>query len=153
MDARFRLRKRELMEECVVPPQVFRGVLPRLETFIRPFARLLSRSDQRGHMTTYLQGLLSDLEHKNTESIAYLFGQDRQPLQWFVGQSPWDDESMRDELVSQIGQTIGRDDGVIVFDPSGFPKSGEESVGVARQWCGRLGKVENCQVAVYMGYV
>jgi SRSO17 transposase len=47
---------------------------------------------------------------------------------------------------------LGEEDGVIVFDPSAFPKSGCESVGTARQWCGRLGKVENCQVAVYMGY-
>jgi SRSO17 transposase len=48
---------------------------------------------------------------------------------------------------------LGRADGVLVVDPSGFPKSGPESVGVARQWCGRLGQVDNCQVAVYLGYV
>jgi len=55
-------------------------------------------------------------------------------------------------LVRQVGETLGEEDGVIVFDPSGFPKSGRESVGTARQWCGRLGKLDNCQVAVYMGY-
>jgi SRSO17 transposase len=75
------------------------------------------------------------------------------PLQWFLGMSDWDHEPLRDELVRQVGQTLGDDDGVLVFDPSGFPKSGRQSVGVARQWCGRLGKVDNCQVAVYMGYV
>jgi SRSO17 transposase len=48
---------------------------------------------------------------------------------------------------------LGQSDGVLVFDPSGLPKSGRESVGVARQWCGRLGKVDNCQVALYLGYV
>ena len=67
--------------------------------------------------------------------------------------SDWDHGPLRDELVSQVGNTLGEEDGVIVFDPSGFPKSGRESVGTARQWCGRLGKVDNCQVAIYMGYV
>ena len=54
---------------------------------------------------------------------------------------------------SQVKTHLGQGDGVLVFDPSGFPKSGRESVGVARQWCGRLGKVDNCQVAIYLGYV
>lgn len=75
------------------------------------------------------------------------------PLQWFMGVSDWDHEPLRDELVQQVGQALGDVDGVLVFDPSGFPKSGRQSVGVARQWCGRLGKVDNCQVAIYMGYV
>jgi SRSO17 transposase len=48
---------------------------------------------------------------------------------------------------------LGQADGVLVFDPSAFPKSGRESVGVARQWCGRLGQVDNCQVAISLGYV
>ena len=53
----------------------------------------------------------------------------------------------------QVKTHLGQGDGVLVFDPSGFPKSGRQSVGVARQWCGRLGKVDNCQVAIYLGYV
>jgi len=60
---------------------------------------------------------------------------------------------LRHTLRSQVGQQLGQADGVLVFDPSAFPKSGRESVGVARQWCGRLGKVDNCQVAIYVGYV
>jgi SRSO17 transposase len=65
----------------------------------------------------------------------------------------WDDAPLRQELLGQVGKQLGQADGVLVFDPSGFPKSGGESVGVARQWCGRLGKVDNCQVAIYLGYV
>jgi SRSO17 transposase len=57
------------------------------------------------------------------------------------------------KLAQQVGEELGEDDGVIVIDPSAFPKQGKRSVGVSRQWCGRLGKVDNCQVAVYMGYV
>ena len=55
---------------------------------------------------TFVQGLLSDLEHKNVESIAYRFGQDRMPLQWFVGMSDWDDELLREELVRQVGEQL-----------------------------------------------
>jgi len=153
MDAKYEARKRELLDECVVAPEVFDRVMPRLERFMAPFVEHLVRSEQAGHAMTVVQGLLSDLEHKNVESIAYRFGQGRMPLQWFVGGSDWDDGPLRDQLAGQIGRQLGREDGVIVFDPSAFAKSGKQSVGVARQWCGRLGKVENCQVAVYMGYV
>jgi SRSO17 transposase len=113
----------------------------------------LVRKEQVAHAQTFVQGLLSDLDHKNVESIAYRFGQERMPLQWFIGFSDWDHGPLRDELARQVGRTLGQADGIIVFDPSAFAKSGRESVGVARQWCGRLGKVDNCQVAVYMGYV
>lgn len=153
MEATFEQRKEKLLEECTLAPQVFERVMPRLEKFMEPFVVMLSRREQIDHAHTFVQGLLSDLKAKNVESIAYRFGQDRMPLQWFVGMSDWDDEPLREELIRQIGKQLGRDDGVLVFDPSAFPKSGKESVGVARQWCGRLGKVDNCQVAVYMGYV
>jgi SRSO17 transposase len=153
MEADYEVRKEQLLDECAVAPQVFDRVMPRLERFMEPFVESLVRREQVEHARAFVQGLLSDLDHKNVESIAYRFGQERMPLQWFVGMSDWDDEPLRDELVRQVGEQLGEDDGVIVFDPSAFPKSGRESVGVARQWCGRLGKVDNCQVAVFMGYV
>ena len=67
------------------------------------------------HARTFVQGLLSDLDHKNAESIAYRFGQEQMPLQWFVGVSDWNDERLRDELVRQVGRQLGENDGVIVF--------------------------------------
>ncbi len=146
-------RRRELLKECKLAPQIPNNVLPRLERFMAPFVERFVRSEQVEHAQIFVQGLLSDVKTKNVESIAYRFGQDRMPLQWFIGMSNWDQKPLRDELVGQVAQTLGDEDGVIVFDPSGFPKSGHESVGVSRQWCGRLGKVDNCQVAVYMGYV
>lgn len=149
----FEKRKQELLDECKIAPEILGGVMPRLESFMDPFVESFVRIEQVEHVQTFVQGLLSDLEHKNAESIAYRFGQERMPLQWFLGTSDWDYEPLRDELVRQVGQTLGDDNGVLVFDPSGFSKSGRQSVGVARQWCGRLGKVDNCQVAVYMGYV
>lgn len=153
MEEKYEVRKEQLLEECAVAAQVFDRVMPRLERFMEPFVESLVRREQVEHAHTFVQGLLSDLDHKNVESIAYRFGQERMPLQWFVGVSDWSDDPLRDLLVRQVGRQLGEDDGVIVFDPSAFPKSGHGSVGVARQWCGRLGKIENCQVAVFMGYV
>ena len=100
-----------------------------------------------------MTGLCSDVKRKNAETIAYFHDQDRQAMQKFIGQVPWDHRPLIGELARQIGAELGEPDGVLVFDPSGFPKQGKESVGVARQWCGRLGKVDNCQVGIYMAYV
>lgn len=149
----FQARKAAVLKECELAPQVFAEVSLRLEQFMQPFVDNLARQEQVGHALTFVRGLLSDLEHRNVESIAYRFGQDRMPLQWFIGVSRWDDQPLRQELTRQIARDLGDPEGVLVFDPSAFPKSGRNSVGVARQWCGRLGKVDNCQVAVYLGYV
>lgn len=153
MDATYEQRRQDLLDECKVAPEIFEQVVPRLEAFMKPFVESFVRKEQVEHARTFVQGLLSDLDHKNVESIAYRFGQERLPLQWFVGVSEWDHRPLGDELVRQVGESLGEEDGVLVFDPSAFPKSGRESVGVARQWCGRLGKNDNCQVAVYMAYV
>ena len=153
MERRFERRKAELLSDCQVPPAVFGGMLERLEQFAQPFVGCLRRPEQRVHAQTYLHGLLSDLERKNAESIAYRHDEERQGLQAFIGTAPWDHHPLIDELGGQVGRELGEEDGVIVFDPSAFPKKGRHSVGVARQWCGRLGKVDNCQVGVFMGYV
>src|SRR5947207_247320 len=153
MQRRFRVRLDELLEDAEVPPGLLRGVLPRLETFLEPFVASLSRAEQRHNAQHYVQGLLSDLNDKNAEAIAYLHDQQRQALQKFLGQSLWDHDPLLDELSRQVGVELGEPEGVLVLDPSAFPKKGTESVGVQRQWCGRLGKKDNCQVGVYLGYV
>ena len=153
MERRFELRKEAMLAECKVAPQVFGSALERLSKFLEPFAELLSQAAQREHAAEYMSGLISDLERKNVESIAYFHDQDRRDLQHFVGCAQWDHQPLMMELARQVGEELGEEDGVIVFDPSGFPKQGKKSVGVARQWCGRLGKVDNCQLAVYMAYV
>lgn len=152
MERRYELRLRELLNEAVVSPEQVRGLLERLERFVEPFAACLVRSKQRELAQQYVAGLVSQVERKNVESIAYHHDQDRQALQKFVGQYTWDHRPLIGELVRQVGSRLGRDDAVLVFDPSGFPKKGTESVGVQRQWCGRLGKVDNCQVGVYLAY-
>jgi SRSO17 transposase len=153
MERRYRVRLDELLEDAEVPPGLLRGVLPRLETFLQPFVESLRSAEQRTNAQDYVEGLLSDLESKDAESIAYLHDRERQGLQKFIGQADWDHRPLLNELSRQVGVQLGEPDGVLVFDPSAFPKKGSESVGVARQWCGRLGKVENCQVGIYLGYV
>jgi SRSO17 transposase len=152
MHWRYRLRKQQLLDECEIPPEVFQGGLERLADFARPFAECLVRREQRDHARTYLAGLVSDLKHKTAESIAYRHDQVRHGLQHFVGSSTWDHRPLLRELAGQVGREIGTPDGVIVFDPSGFAKKGKASVGVQRQWLGRLGKVDNGQVGVFMAY-
>src|SRR6266851_2039481 len=153
MDARYAFRKNQLLQECEVAPEIFEQVIPRLYTFMEPFVKTFQGQVAVQHAKTYVCGLLSDVERKNVESIAYRFGQSRLPLQAFIGWDAWDDEPLRSALRRQVKNHLGQGDGVLVFDPSGMPKSGRESVGGARQWCGRLGKVDNCQVAIYLGYV
>jgi SRSO17 transposase len=152
MIVRYEERFREMMAQAEVAPETMRDVLDRLETFVHPFCASLGSTAHR-RIAEYLTGLLSDLDHKTAEGIAYLLDQDRQPMQRFIGQADWDHRPLLVTLAKQVGERLGEPDGVIVFDPSAFAKKGDKSVGVARQWCGRLGKVENCQVGVYMGYV
>ena len=66
---------------------------------------------------------------------------------------PWDHRPLLTVVVGQVAERLGEPDGIIAFDPSSFPKRGAHSVGVKRQWCGHRGKVDNCQVGVFMGYV
>lgn len=152
MECSFETRKGELELECRLPVNLLSSVSSRLKSFMKPFLSSYRRHEQAAHATTFVQGLCSDLEHKNGESIAYLFGLNRKTIQHFIGESRWDDRPLRAELARQVASDLGESNGVIVLDPSAFPKSGKQSVGVARQWCGRLGKTENCQVAVYLGY-
>ena len=153
MERRFAVRYEELMAEAEVKPEALEGVLGRLKEFVRPFAASLEHAAQRSHLEEYVTGLVSNVKRKNIETIAYLHEQDRQPLQKFIGQKPWKWQPMIGELARQIGATLGEASGVLVIDPSGVLKQGKASVGVARQWCGRAGKVDNCQVGVYLGYV
>lgn len=153
MEQRFTVRKRKMLAEAVIQPAVSRGMLERLASFAAPFVAGFGRREQTAHARTYLSGLVSDVGRKNVESIAYRHDQSRKGLQHFIGESTWDHGPLLAELAGQVGTELGEADGVIVFDPSGFKKCGADSVGVARQWLGRYGKVDNGQVGLYMGYV
>ena len=153
MDRRFDTRLKDMLAQAEIPSDLIDGWLARLKTFVQPFTASLSAPEQHLHTVEYVTGLLSKLERKTGEGIAYLHDQERQGLQKFIAQVPWDYQPLLKTLARQVGDDLGEADGVIVFDPSAFPKKGDKSVGVARQWCGRNGKIDNCQVAIYMAYV
>lgn len=143
---------RSLLAEADVSAEAVRGCRGRLTRFLRRYLPLFYRKEQRHNAALVIRGLLSDLERKTCEPIAYREGVERKPIQFFVGTGKWDDEAVMAELRRHVVATLADPNGVLVIDPSGFPKKGTESVGVKRQWCGRLGKIENCQVGVYLAY-
>ena len=146
-------RQEELLCDCIVSPDVFHSMVDRLCDFVVPYQYALETEAGRRNVHLYLQGLLSHLPRKNVEDIATLVDVERLVLQEFVGTAPWDHRPLVRVLVGQVVERLGEPDGIIAFDPSSFPKRGTHSVGVKRQWCGHRGKVDNCQVGVFMGYV
>ena len=146
-------RREELLSDCIVSPDVCNPMVDRLSEFIAPYQHALETEAGKRNVHLYLQGLLSHLPGKNAEDIATLVDVERQVLQAFIGTAPWDHRPLIEVLVGQVADRLGQPDGIIAFDPSSFPKRGTHSVGVKRQWCGHRGKVDNCQVGVFMGYV
>ncbi|HSC58862.1 MAG TPA: IS701 family transposase [Gemmatimonadales bacterium] len=142
-----------LLADAVVLPEDVRGLRDHLTRFLERYLPRFYRQEQRGHAAAFVRGLLSGLERKSAEPIARQAGIPRKNLQYFVGCGAWDDEAVMAELRGHVRAELAEPDGVIVIDPSGFPKKGGDSCGVARQWCGRLGKVDNCQLGVFLAYV
>jgi SRSO17 transposase len=117
------------------------------------FADLYYRQEQAQWGYKYLQGLMLPIKRKSIEPMALtLDGGDVQAMQQFIGQGQWHDEALLRQHWALVDETLGAADGGCIVDGSDFPKQGEHSVGVARQWCGRLGKVENCQAGVFTAY-
>jgi SRSO17 transposase len=123
-----------------------------LERYYQEFRPAFERRDQAAHGWVYLKGLLSDLPRKVTERIALRFGVNVRSLQHFMGQSTWRCEELLKRHQALVVETLGEADGVVLVDECGQVKQGKHSVGVARQWCGSVGKVANAQVGVYLGY-
>src|SRR5215510_7662161 len=146
-------RREALLSDCLVSPDIFHQMLDRLGEFVVPYQRALASEAAHHPMQLYLQGLLSQLPRKNAEAIAAWVDVERQVIQDFIGTVPWDHRPLVAVLVGQVADRWGEPDGIIAFDPRSFPKRGTHSVGVKRQWCGHRGKVDNCQVGVFMGYV
>jgi SRSO17 transposase len=146
-------RQEALLRDCIVSPDVFDRMVERLCDFAVPYQHALETEAGKRNLYLYLQGLLSHLPRKNAEDIATLVDVERLVLQAFIGTAPWDHRPLVRVLVGQVVDQLGEPNGIIAFDPSSFPKRGTHSVGVKRQWCSPRGKVDNCQVGVYMGYV
>lgn len=126
----------------------------RLLCFSKQFDSCFRREEQRVISATYLKGLASDLEAKSAEPIAlrYLSEKAVRNTQHFLTTGIWDEEALKIKHQEGLAKIISEDNGVFTVDSSEVPKKGKESAGVARQYCGNLGKIANCQSGVYLGY-
>jgi SRSO17 transposase len=124
-----------------------------LKAFHENFAECFQRSESRDNFYRYMAGQFTQLERKSIEPIAFAIeGGKVRAMQRFVSDAPWDDEKISSRYRSLVAEDLGHPDAAIIFDESGFPKKGDDSIGVAKQYCGNLGKVENCQVGVFATY-
>ena len=125
-----------------------------LAEHLATFTPYLGRSEQKKHFTTLVQGRLSDLDRKSNEPIAMAFsgvGSVRNVAN-FMSRDNWDEKGMLEAYRKETGELLFHPEGMITGDGCDFPKKGKHSVGVQRQYCGRLGKTDNCQASVMVGY-
>lgn len=123
------------------------------EAFHARFAGLFQRSEPRAQAALYLRGLMAPVQRKNGWQLAEAMGDgDPQKMQRLLYQASWDVDAVRDELQRFVIERFGAPDGIGVIDDTGFLKKGVKSVGVARQYSGTAGKIENCQIGVFLTY-
>lgn len=121
--------------------------------FHAQFAECFSREEPRENFVQYMAGQMSQLERKSIEPIALNVENAKvRAMQHFISNVVWDEPRMISRYHDMVADDLGDADGVLIFDESGFVKKGNDSAGVARQYCGTVGKVENCQVGVFAAY-
>jgi SRSO17 transposase len=126
------------------------GFLDELQAFHDQFRGCFARSEPREHFFNYMVGQFSALERKSIEPMAlHVDGGNIRGMQRCMSDDVWDEDTMRETYHGLVADEMGDPQGVLMVDESGFVKKGMESVGVARQYCGTLGKVENSQVGVF----
>ena len=132
----------------------FERVYDSLQEFHAFFAASFGRKQWRDHSGNYLQALLvQDQERRNAENLSESVGISARAMQRFLTEARWSDETVIGRLQEYLAPRLGHLEAVWVFDGSDFPKQGRKSAGVARQYCGRLGKVANCQGGMFLAYV
>lgn len=115
--------------------------------------RVLPRRQLRETASAFLDGLLSGIERKTGWLMAEQAGAERPyRMQALLGRSRWGADQLRDEVRAYVVEALGDPDGVLIVDETGFVKKGEHSAGVARQYSGTAGRIENCQVGVFLAY-
>jgi SRSO17 transposase len=129
------------------------GFLEELKGFHEEFRDCFSRVEPHESFFRYMVGQLSELERKSIEPIALSVEQASvRSMQRAVSEVFWDEAKILKKHRSMVNEDMGDPNGVVLFDESGFLKKGADSVGVAKQYCGGIGKVENCQVGVFAAY-
>ena len=135
-------------------PREVEGLQEALVAYHATFAPLFERAEQQRWALKYLEGQLLPLERKSIEPMALaLDGGNVQAMQQFISAGAWDDDAILQQHQRLVAETLGdAATGVLILDGCDFPKQGGHSVGVARLWCGALGKVANCQASVVAAY-
>ncbi|UCG11004.1 MAG: IS701 family transposase [Deltaproteobacteria bacterium] len=129
------------------------GFLNELKAFHGEFRDCFSRSEPRENFFRYMVGQFSELERKSIEPIALSVEGGRvRSMQRAISDAPWDDNEILTKYRSMVNEDMGHRSGVVIFDETAFVKKGNDSVGVGKQYCGTVGKVENCQVGVFAAY-
>jgi SRSO17 transposase len=124
-----------------------------LEVLAQRIAPRFARPEARQRALDYLRGLLSPVERKNGWQLAEQLGHSTPyRVQHLLGRAVWDAAAVRDDLVRYVVENLGDPEGVLVIDETGFLKKGDKSCGVARQYSGTAGRIENCQVGVFLTY-
>lgn len=123
-----------------------------LESYYARFDRHLGRPENREHARLFARGQLGPIERKSLEPIADAEGVNPRALQYFFSQGAWDECGVRDELQRQVKERYGGPDGIFIVDETSDAKKGESTAGIARQYCGEMGKIENCIVSVHLTY-
>jgi SRSO17 transposase len=123
------------------------------ESLIQQIGTHFARAEARQRCRSYLLGLLSSVERKNGWQLAEYVG-DSTPygIQHLLSRARWDSEAVRDELQQYVLEHLSHPEAVVVIDETGFLKKGQESVGVQRQYTGTAGRIENCQIGVFLCY-
>jgi len=113
-----------------------------------------ARPEPRRRALAYLQGILSETSRKNGWQLAEHAGEARPDgMQRLLSQAVWDTDGVRDDLRSYALEQLGQESAILAIDETSFPKQGKKSAGVGLQYCGTTGRVENCQVGVFLSYV
>ncbi len=135
-------------------PEVVKNLAEELVAFHEEFRDVFGRVEHHILGENYLQGLLSNIPRKNVEAITleYLESSRVRSMQKYISIYSWDDSLMLAIAKNKLSDLIVEENGMLTVDESGIPKKGKESVGVAQQYCGNTGKLDNCQVGVFVGY-
>lgn len=129
------------------------GWADEVEAVAERIGRRFARSEPRRRAVGYVRGLLSDAERKNGWQVAEHLGEATPDgVQHLLARADWDADAVRDDLLGYVGEHLGEADGVLIVDETGFLKKGAKSCGVARQYTGTAGRIENAQVGVFLGY-
>jgi len=145
---------KELLEKWKTEEVTEEKITKLLTEYVRSYDTVITNKTQRIHFEHYIKGLMSNLDRKSIEPIALSITGEKgvRPLQQFITRSTLNDEAVIEKYRGFIGATSSSRNGMLSVDESDFQKKGKDSAGVTRQYCGSIGKTENCQAGVFCAY-